>query len=101
VTVPQAPRSYLDENNPLLSGVPARLDTGAIGLPAGAGTAGVVTVRTASTTVTVILTAAELDTWAGVLRNLASTVREAPVLARPTPAETFTLAKGNGRLPAG
>lgn len=91
------PAPFLDQNNPLLAGAPARLDTGVLGLPAGAGTAGVVTIRTASTTLTVLMSAADLDTWAGEFRKLAATVRDAPVLDRTPVAGISALRIRDGR----
>ncbi len=94
-----ARRPFLDQDNKLLAGVPACLDTGVIPLPAGAGNAGILTIRTASTTVSVVMSAADLDTWAGVVRDLAAQVRNAPVLALPNAGETIALGNGNRRPP--
>jgi hypothetical protein len=90
-------RPLFDPGNPLLAGGPALWDTGVFGLPAGAGNAGVFTMRTASTSMTLIMTADDLDRLAGDISSLAVTVREAPVLARPSGAEISALGKGNGR----
>jgi hypothetical protein len=99
VSAPARNRPFLDQDNHLLAGVPARLDTGVIGLPAGAGNMGVLTVRTASTTVSVVMTAADLDGWARAVSDLAATVRAAPVLALPTAGETAALRNGGNRPP--
>ena len=60
---------YLDPNNPLLATGPAQLDTGIIEAP-DTGRLGVLTVRTNSTTVSVMMNGADLETWIGVLENL-------------------------------
>jgi hypothetical protein len=99
VSTPARNRPFLGQDNPLLAGGPARLDTGIIGLPAGAGNVGVLTVRTASGEQTVFMTAADLDSWAKVISDLAAAVRAAPVLALPTAGETAALRNGGNRPP--
>lgn len=88
----QAP--FLDAANPLLARVPARLETGTIQSPDGM-VLGVVTVRTQSTTVSPILTAAELDTWIKAMQDLAAMLRR-PVVARAMPAGMNLLNGGKG-----
>jgi hypothetical protein len=99
VTAPARDRPFLDQDNQLLAGGPARLDTGVIGLPAGAGNVGALTIRTASSTQTVFMTAADLDSWAKVVGDLAAAVRAAPVLTLPTAGETAALGNGGNRPP--
>lgn len=55
--------------NSLLSQVTARLETGSITQPGN--TRGVLTIRTASTTLTVILTREDVRKWADVISSLA------------------------------
>lgn len=62
--------TFLDPNNPLLSGGPARLDGGIIEHPQ-TGKTGVLSVRTASTTQTVLIDAASLREWAKFCNDLA------------------------------
>jgi hypothetical protein len=64
---------FLDQNNPLLASGPARLDGGTIEFPQ-VGTLGVLSMRTASATVTAMLTADELHTWARFVDALADQV---------------------------
>jgi hypothetical protein len=97
VSTPGQQASFLDAANTLLARVPVRMETGTIDIP-GAGRLGIVTFRSATTTMSPILTAAELDDWAGVLTDLAAAVRSA-VLVQPTAAETVMLQQGNGRPP--
>jgi hypothetical protein len=73
--------SFFDIDNPLLGQVPARLDTGTMG-PAGEAPRGVLTWRTASTTMTVVASAADMRTWADIISELAD------FLAAWMPAET-------------
>lgn len=90
-----------DPANPLLNAAPCRLDTGVISL--GNGTrAGALTVRTATTTVTVMLAASELATWAQVITGLASLVSGQPAagaagLARPTAADVAVISRDGRR----
>lgn len=64
------PRTYIDVNNPLLDRVPARLEVSTVTIP-GTGTLAIDTIRTATTTLTVMLTKAELTTWIAVLQDQA------------------------------
>jgi hypothetical protein len=98
LTASQQP-PFLDMANTLLAKVPVSLDTGTIDIP-GAGRLGIATFRSATTTMSPILTAAELDHWAGMLADLATAVRAA-VLMRPSAAETVQVLEGNGRPPPG
>jgi hypothetical protein len=66
----QNPMQFIDPNNPLLNGGVARLDVGSI-TPPGQDQVGVVTVRTSSATVTVLMTAKNLREWADILTGLA------------------------------
>ena len=61
------PRTYLDIRNTLLGRVPALLETGSVTAPQG--TLGIVTIRTASTTMTVLVTRDELADWIRVLQD--------------------------------
>lgn len=64
------PRDRLvDAGNPLLAQVPARLETGTIDTPGGK--LGILTVRTSSTTLTLMLAEADLRNWADGLTALA------------------------------
>jgi len=92
-----ARKTFLDSDNRLLAGGPAQLDTGVIGLPAGAGNVGAATIRTASTTLSLFMTASELDVWADVIRKLAEDVRNAPVLDRSPGLGVSALMQGNAR----
>jgi hypothetical protein len=60
---------FLDINNPLCAGGPARIDSGIIGTEQGK--MGVLTVRTASTTLTVVMNTDDLRNWAEHISNLA------------------------------
>jgi hypothetical protein len=64
---------FLDQNNPLLGNGPARLDGGTITHPQ-MGKQGVLSVRTSSTTVTVIMTAESLRAWGKFCNDLADEV---------------------------
>lgn len=83
-------RVLVDAGNRLLGKVPATLDTGSI--EAQDGTYGIVTVRTASATLTVFLTAAELREWAQVLEAAASQLAGC-ALAQATPQDLSLLAQ--------
>jgi hypothetical protein len=67
--MPSVPQ-FIDPNNQLLNGGPARLDTGSITTPDGK-KVGVVTIRTSSTTITVLMDAPNLDEWGDIIKNLA------------------------------
>lgn len=64
---------FLDTGNPLLAGGPAKLDTGSITTEDGQ-QAGVLTVRTSSATVTVLLNATSLDEWGDLIKTLAASL---------------------------
>jgi len=70
MTTPQRP--LVDEGNPLLSQGPAQLDTGTVNTPDGK--LGLLTIRTGSTTLTVILPPANVREWANVLNNFAASM---------------------------
>jgi hypothetical protein len=72
MTTPNA-LQFIDPNNPLLNGGPAKLDTGSIVGPDGK-KVGVLTIRTASTTVTVLMGAVHLNEWSEILGNLAKDI---------------------------
>lgn len=63
------PQPLVDVGNELLTQVQARLDTGSLATPGGK--TGVVTIRTASTTLTVFIGTADLRNWASLLSELA------------------------------
>lgn len=79
MTQPQQP-ALIDTGNPLLSGGPARLDTGSVWAEGGGTQVGVVTVRTTSATVSVMLTRAQLRSWAGLLTSLADSFSESGLM---------------------
>ncbi len=60
---------FLDINNPLCSGGPARIDSGIIGTEQGP--MGVLTFRTPSTTLTMVLQPEDLRNWAEHISGLA------------------------------
>lgn len=66
-------QSFFDENNPLLSQVTARLDTGVI-TEAGEAPRGALTIRTASTTLTVVLGSYDLAMWSEIIGALSDEV---------------------------
>ena len=70
MTVPQV--SLVDAGNALVAQVPTQIHSGSVMTPAGK--LGVVTLRTASTTMTVFLSGAELRSWATMLTGLADEV---------------------------
>lgn len=82
MTTPGQPQPLVDMGNPLLAHVPAQLDTGTVDLP-GEGKFGVMTIRTGSTTLTVMLAAVDLKNWAGVLAGLAEDLGGGLVKASP------------------
>lgn len=83
------PNVLVDQGNPLLAHVPAQLDTGTVELP-GEGKVGVMTIRTGSTTLTIMLAAEDLKNWAGVLSGLADQLGGAG-LVKATPVDVSTL----------
>jgi hypothetical protein len=93
-TPQQAP--FLDAANPLLAVGPAQVNTGTVDIP-GAGRLGCLTIRTASTTQTVFLNAADLEDWAEKLTELVAAVRAA-VLVRPSTADIGLLRNGRGAI---
>jgi hypothetical protein len=72
MTTPNVPQ-FIDPNNPLLNGGPAKLDTGTIVGPEGK-KVGVLTIRTASTTVTVLMAAENLNEWGDLIKDLAASL---------------------------
>jgi hypothetical protein len=68
VTTPQVP--FVDMGNTLLTQVQSQLDTGSVTTPAGK--IGLITIRTASTTLTVFLGADDLRQWSELLAALAN-----------------------------
>lgn len=85
VSIPGTP-SFLDAGNPLLAKVDIKMDTGTISVP-GQGTAGVVTIRTASTTLTILLTQQEVRDWAKMFTGLAASMSSSGLIV-----------SGNGQL---
>jgi hypothetical protein len=72
MTSPQQPNTlpFIDPNNPLCGPGPARLDTGIVQHPVD-GKMGICTVRTASTTLTIIMQPEDLRGWGDSLHALA------------------------------
>jgi hypothetical protein len=70
--VTQPPSQLFDTGNPLLAQGPSRLETGSVSSPAG--TIGMITVRTASTTLTLFAAEADVREWATLLGELADTL---------------------------
>jgi hypothetical protein len=89
------PRPFVDMANPMLTQVPAQLDTGSVGTPSGK--LGVLTIRTASTTLTVFLTQDDLRTWSGLLTGLADQLGGSIVVASPLDIAAVRGRRGNGR----
>lgn len=87
---------FIDAANPLLAQVPTRMDSGTIDIP-GSGKVAIVTIRTASTTLSVIMSAEELRTWSDILSRLAASMPGGSGIVVPSAAETVALARGNGR----
>lgn len=81
---------FLDVHNPLIGGGPARIDTGIIQHPE-AGKLGVLTVRTASATVTCLMGDVDLDNWADHIHQLADALRGGPKLAAATMGDVAAL----------
>lgn len=80
MTQPQPGLSaFLDIGNLLLSQVPVRLELGAVTAP-GRPQTGVVTLRSATTTMTALLTAEELRAWAGMLTEAAGALSGSSVV---------------------
>jgi hypothetical protein len=79
LTTPQPPGlpgasqpPVIDTGNALLTQTPAQLMTGQIMTPVGQ--LGVLTIRTTSTTLTIMLDGKNLKEWAGILNQLASSM---------------------------
>lgn len=81
---------FLDVGNPLISGGPARIDSGIIQHPE-AGKLGVLTVRTGSATVTCFMGADDLDNWADHIHLLADALRGGPKLVPATMGDVAAL----------
>ena len=69
MTMPQ-PDMPVDQGNPLLGETPARLSLTLVETPQGQRLA--VTIRTPSTTLTILLNSADAKTWAGLLSGAAA-----------------------------
>lgn len=85
MTTPNQVPPYLDPSNPLLATGPSRLDVGTVDLPE-TGKLGIFTVRTPSTTLTVMLSAEDLRTWAGIMNTTADQLESS--LSQVAPEET-------------
>lgn len=88
---------FLDTGNPLLAQVPVRLECGTV---TGQGTAatGVLTLRSATTTMSVLLSADDLRKWAKIISDLSESLGgSGPGLIKATAADISSLGKGNGR----
>ena len=93
---PDSQASCFDPANPLLGPGPSRLDIGVFSVGNGVN-AGVLTIRTPTTTVMIMLAAEELASWAQLITGLAAQVSGAgTALARPSPADISALSR-NGR----
>lgn len=79
----------VDPGNGLLSHVPARLDTGTAEIP-GTGKMGVMTIRTGSTTLTIMLSAGDLRDWSAILTGLADQLTGGLVQASPMDVATMS-----------
>jgi hypothetical protein len=64
----------VDPGNPLLAQVDVKLDTGTMWQAGAGGQIGVVTIRTASTTLTLMLTPEHVKTWAKLFTGLAESM---------------------------
>jgi len=88
--------SFVDSANQLLTQVPVRLETGTIDAPAG--TFAVITLRSASTTFTALLSAEDLGNWLDVLTGLRDSMAGGG--SKVVPATVFdvaALSQRNGR----
>lgn len=94
MTQPQQGSPLVDTGNPLISQVPARMDTGTIDAP-GVGLLAVLTFRTASTTMTVMLTADDLKNWAELLTGLAGQMNGGGHIVQATPVDIAALARAD------
>jgi hypothetical protein len=84
---------FIDPNNPLCGPGPARLDTGVIQHPVD-GKMGIATVRTPSTTVTLVMQPEDLRGWGDSLHALADQIEgkePKPKLAVATPQDVAVL----------
>jgi hypothetical protein len=68
VSTPAAP-AFFDPGNPLLAQVPVQLDAGTV-TGAGPDPVAILTIRTASTTLSVLLGAEELGKWSEIISGL-------------------------------
>jgi len=87
---------FVDTGNRLLTRVTADLETGTVSQADGT-TLAVITVRTASTTLTVMLDAPSLATWMGVLNGLRGELGAGIQVVTPQQAQLMGL---NGHRPA-
>jgi hypothetical protein len=103
MTAPEPPEPVTDTGNALLAPGPAKLHTGTAQATDGT-TLGVVTIRTASATVTGFLMRDDVKAWADVLNGLHAQMG-AGNLVVPAPGDLRNLANGisalkrQGRLP--
>ena len=90
MTSPQQPVTlpFIDPNNPLVGPGPAQLDTGIVQHPID-GKIGIATVRTASTTLTVVMGPDDLRSWGDSLHALADQMegKSKPQLVAATPGD--------------
>jgi hypothetical protein len=98
-TPPPGPSQFLDAGNRLLGPAPVYLETGTVTLQDGT-MSGILTMRSATATMTAFLSADELSAWAKVISDLAAATGRKPVLAVPTMGETMALQNGGRRPPA-
>jgi hypothetical protein len=97
VSTPAGPVPFIDPANQMLAQVPFRWDLGTIDLPGSAGTMAVLTLRTASTTMTVIMGTEDMDKLRNDIARVAAAIGGKPGLAMPTVGETIALGNGNRR----
>lgn len=81
MTTPQGDPLIADPGNPLLTKVPARLDTGQLASPMGQ--LAVLTIRTGSTTTTILLTADEVKDWSQRIGGLAGSMSQNGLIVVP------------------
>jgi len=90
VSTPVTPGSHpalIDQGNPLFGPAACQLDTGVLS-PGNGTKVGVLTIRTPTTTLTVMLAGPELGRWAQAISGLADQVSgTGPGLALPSPAD--------------
>jgi hypothetical protein len=98
MTVPQQGPPLVDQGNTLLNHVPARMDSGTVDIP-GTGKLGVLTIRTGSTTLTIMLSAADLRDWAGIMSGLADQMTGG--LVKATPIDIAALSQELRQSPPG